>query len=101
SLAAIDRGALARAWMPWVFLSVFVTAWGIAPVKAFLNGGPAGAALYREKHVAPPPHAFLSPAFDVPALHRMVYREHPVEIEAVDTNRMHDPAYKAKRAEAA
>ena len=100
-LAAIPRAALVRAWMPWVFLSVFVTAWGIAPVKAFLNSGPAGAALYREKHVAPPPHAFLSPAFDVPQLHRMVFRDHPVEVEPVDRGRMHDPAYKAKRAEAA
>ena len=43
----------------------------------------------------------LSPAFEVPGLHRMVYREHPVEVDAVDRSRMHDPAYKAKRAEAA
>ena len=87
--------------MPWVFLSVFVTAWGAGPIKAFLNGGPAGAALYREKHVPPPPHAVLSPAFEVPGLHRMVYREHPVEVDAVDRSRMQDAAYKAKRAEAA
>ena len=98
---AIPRADLIRAWMPWVFLSVFVTAWGAGPIKAFLNGGPAGAALYREKHVPPPPHAVLSPAFEVPGLHRMVYREHPVEVDAVDRSRMHDAAYKAKRAEAA
>ena len=97
----IPRADLVRAWMPWVFLSVFVTAWGAGPFKAFLNGGPAGAALYREKHVPPPPHAVLSPAFEVPGLHRMVYREHPVEVDAVDRSRMHDAAYKAKRAEAA
>ena len=36
--------SLVRAWMPWVFLSVFVTVWGAGPTKAFLNGGPAGAA---------------------------------------------------------
>jgi lactate permease len=99
--AAIPRATLVRAWMPWVFLSVFVTVWGIGPSKAFLNAGPAGAALYLEKHVAPPPHPVLSPAFEVPALHRMVYREHPVEVDAVDRGRMHDPGYKAKRAEAA
>jgi lactate permease len=99
--AAIPRPALVRAWMPWVFLSVFVTLWGMAPVKAFLNGGPAGAALYREKHVASPPHAFLSPAFDVPWLHRMVFRDHPVEIDAVDRTRIDDASYRAKRAEAA
>jgi lactate permease len=99
--AAIPRRALVRAWMPWVFLSVFVTLWGMAPVKAFLNGGPAGAALYLEKHVAPAPHAVLSPAFDVPWLHRMVFRDHPVEVDAVDRTRIDDAAYRAKRAEAA
>jgi lactate permease len=98
---AITRAEFVRAWMPWVFLSVFVTVWGIGPTKAFLNAGPAGAAIYREKHVAPPPHAVLSPAFEVPGLHRMVYREHPVEVDAVDRARMHDAAYKARRAEAA
>ena len=87
---AIARAELVRAWMPWVFLSVFVTVWGIGPTKAFLNAGPAGAAIYREKHVAPPPHAVLSPAFEVPGLHRMVYREHPVEVDAVDRSRMSD-----------
>ena len=40
------RAAIVAAWMPWVFLSVFVTAWGTGTVKAFLNGGPAGAASY-------------------------------------------------------
>ena len=98
---AIARADLVRAWMPWVFLSVFVTVWGAGPTKAFLNGGPAGAAIYRAKHVAPPPHAVLSPAIEVPGLHRMVFREHPVEVDAVDRSRMSDPSYKAKRAEAA
>jgi lactate permease len=98
---AIPRPALVRAWMPWVFLSVFVTAWGIGPIKAFLNGGPAGAATYRTARTQPPPHAVLSPAFEVPALHRMVFREYPVEVDAVDRARMHERDYKAKRAEAA
>ena len=101
ALRHATRLELVRAWMPWVFLSIFVTAWGIGPIKAFLNGGPAGAAIYRERRVAPPPHAVLSPAFDVPALHRMVFREHPVEVDAVDRARMQDAGYKAKRAEAA
>jgi len=78
-----------------------VTVWGAGPTKAFLNGGPAGAAIYRAKHVAPPPHAVLSPAIEVPGLHRMVYREHPVEVDAVDRSRMSDPVYRARRAEAA
>jgi lactate permease len=101
TIARADRRTLVRAWMPWVFLSIFVTAWGTGSVKAFLNGGPQGFATYREKHVAPPPHAILSPAIDVPSLHRMVFREHPVEVDAVDRRRLDDPSYRAKRAEAA
>jgi lactate permease len=37
-----SRGQKLRAWMPWILLSVFVFAWGLTPVKAFLNGGAAG-----------------------------------------------------------
>ncbi len=33
--------------MPWLFLSVAVILWGLAPVKALLNGGPRGLAAYR------------------------------------------------------
>ncbi len=87
--------------MPWVFLSVFVTAWGIGPIKAFLSAGPAGTVAYRASGVQPPPHALLSPAIEVPALHRLVFREYPVEAEAVDRARMSDTAYRLKRAEAA
>ena len=97
----IPRRVLVRAWMPWFLLSVFVTAWGSGPVKAFLNGGPAGMARYRATQTQPPPHAVLSPAFEVPALHRMVFREYPVEPEAVDRSRLQDAEYKLKRAEAA
>jgi lactate permease len=102
-LAAVPagQGLVLRAWMPWIFLSVFVTAWGTGTIKAFLNGGPAGAARYQATGSAPPPHPVLSPAIDVPGLHRMVFREHPVEVDHVDRSRMQDPAYKAKRAEAA
>ena len=41
-VVSADEVEVIRAWMPWVFLSVFVTAWGAGPIKAFLNGGPAG-----------------------------------------------------------
>jgi lactate permease len=99
--APLPRRTVVRAWMPWIFLSVFVTAWGTGTIKAFLNAGPAGASRYLTARSAPPPHPVLSPAFDVPALHRMVFREHPVEADAVDRSRLRDPAYKAKRAEAA
>ena len=90
-----------RAFMPWVFLSICVTAWGAGPIKAFLTGGPAGMQTYRETGRQPPAHAVMSPAFDVPDLHRLVFREHPVEAEPVDRARIGDPAYRATRAEAA
>ena len=56
SSPAMTAGRSSRAWMPWVVLSVFVTAWGIGSVKAFLNAGPAGAASYRATGRAPAPH---------------------------------------------
>jgi len=31
-------GALVRAWLPWIVLSVFVFLWGVPQVKAFLDG---------------------------------------------------------------
>ena len=97
----IPRAALVRAWMPWIFLSAFVTAWGIGPVKAFLNAGPAGFASYRATGAQPAPHAVLSPAIEVPALHRMVFRDFPVEPDHVDRARLSDRDYRQKRAEAA
>jgi lactate permease len=90
-----------RAWMPWVFLSIFVTVWGAGPIKAFLNGGPSAAGAYLATGRAPAPHPVLSPAFDVPGLHRVVFRDHPVEVEPVDRTRLADEAYRASRAEPA
>jgi lactate permease len=63
---------------------VFVTVWGLTPVKA---------ALTRQ--------AWMAPAIDVPSLHRMVFRDAPVEPEAARPDLLADPAYKAKRGEAA
>lgn len=80
----VSRREAMRAWMPWVFLSMFVMLWGIGPVKAGLSRGP-----------------ILAPSFDVPGLHRMVYREYPVEPAPADRARLADPAYKSKRAEPA
>ena len=48
-----------RAWMPWVLLSIFVFAWGLKPVKAFLN-------------------SFSTVSVTVPALHNAVIRTVPV-----------------------
>ena len=83
SLATAPRGAVARAWIPWVFLSIAVIVWGLPPVKAALTKG------------------LLAPAWDVPRLHRTVFRDYPVVPERVDPSRIEEPAYRAQRAEAA
>jgi lactate permease len=101
SAAVHVSSSLRRAWMPWVFLSVFVTAWGAGPIKAFLNAGPAGMRTYRDTGRQPPPHPVLSRAFDVPEVHRRIFLDHPVEPEPVDRARIDDPAYRNTRAEAA
>jgi lactate permease len=82
--ATMATRVVARAWMPWILLSIFVTIWGLAPVKA---------ALTRQ--------AWMAPAVEVPSLHRMVFRDVPVEPEAARPELLADPAYKARRAEAA
>ncbi len=76
-------GPVARAWMPWIFLSIAVILWGLAPVKAFLNQGA------------------LAPSWKVPLLHRMVYRDYPVVTAPVDRARIADATYRNERAEAA
>ena len=81
--AAPPAGAVFRAWMPWIFLSVAVILWGLAPVKAFLNQGA------------------LAPSWKVPLLHRTVFRDYPVVTVPVDPARIADPAYQNARAEPA
>jgi lactate permease len=54
------------AWMPWIVLSVFVFAWGIGPVKDFLNGkGHSWASI-------------TNPSWAMPGLHNLVLRGPPV-----------------------
>jgi lactate permease len=93
-------GAITRAWMPWLFLSIAVILWGLAPVKAFLNGGPQGLVAYRAGG-RPYVSRVLSPSWNVPLLHRAVFRDYPVVPAAVDRSRVTDPAYRNERAEAA
>ncbi len=98
--AAPVRGAVLRAWMPWLFLSVAVILWGLAPVKVLLNGGPRAVAVYHaggKPGVSP----ILSPAWEVPLLHRGVFRDYPVVTTRVDQARVSDPSYRAAHAEAA
>ena len=97
----VPRGAIVRAWMPWVFLSLFVVAWGLTPVKALLNGGPAGMIAYSKTRKPPAPNAVLSPVVAVPRLHRTIFREYPVEPRPVDRTLIRDAAYRAVHAEAA
>jgi lactate permease len=95
-----SRAELTRAWMPWLFLSIAVILWGLAPVKAFLNGGPQGLAAYRTGG-QPFVSSVLSPGWNVPLLHRAVFRDYPVVPVAVDRARIHDLTYRNGRAEAA
>ncbi len=97
---AVSRGAIARAWMPWFFLSLAVMLWGLAPAKAFLNGGPRGLSMYRagERPAASP---VLQPVWDVPLVHRTVFRDYPVVPTRIDSSRIGDPAYRNAHAEAA
>jgi lactate permease len=53
-----SRGAVLRAWMPFVILSVFVFLWGLPSVKRVLN--------------------VVTPVFPVPGLHQGVARVEPV-----------------------
>jgi lactate permease len=92
--------AVLRAWVPWLFLSLAVILWGLAPVKAFLNGGPRGLAMYQAGE-RPYVSRTLAPSWNVPLLHRTVFRDYPVVPEAVDRARIQDPAYRNERAEAA
>jgi len=86
--------------MPWLFLSIAVILWGLAPVKALLNGGPQGLAAYRAGG-RPYVSRVLSPTWNVPLLHRGVFRDYPVVPAPVDRARINDPAYRNERGEAA
>lgn len=55
---------LLQAWMPWVFLAVFVALWGVPSIKTFLN-------------------SLFNPSFQVPFLHGVVFRTAPVTPTAV------------------
>jgi lactate permease len=50
---------VARAWMPWIVLTVFVFIWGLPPVKTALN-------------------AIFAPAFPIEGLHQMIEKMPPV-----------------------
>ncbi len=64
------RGAVLRAWMPFVILSVFVFLWGLPSVKKVLN--------------------VVTPIFPVPGLHQGVARVAPVVSGVVPENALFD-----------
>jgi len=81
--ASPAAGSVARAWMPWLFLSLVVIVWGLPATKRALTG------------------PVLAPAVQVPGLHRAVFRDYPVVAERIDQARLGDPAYRNQHAEAA
>jgi lactate permease len=86
--------------MPWVFLSVIVILWGLPSMKALMNGGSAGLSAFREGKPAVVSMT-LSPTWDVPLLHRYVFRDFPVEATPVDRAKVGETSYRNTRAEAA
>jgi lactate permease len=75
--------SVARAWTPWIFLSIAVIVWGLPATKVALTG------------------PVLSPAIEVPLLHRTVFRDFPVVPAPIDRARVDDAAYRREHAEAA
>lgn len=67
---AQTKGAVLRAWMPWVLMSAFVFVWGVPMVKDAMNGGKKDAhnLLYGITEIKVP----------VPWLHNAVVRTEPV-----------------------
>jgi lactate permease len=96
-VAPIPGRLLVRAWLPWILLSVFVTIWGLTPVKRLLTTGswsPGDSAAVSVSR-------WLAPKLDVPGLHRRVFREYPVVASPVEIARINNAAYQQGHAEPA
>jgi lactate permease len=72
---AYSTGEIARAWMPFAILSLFVLLWGLPSVKLAMNKAttPAFEVVLPNGKVRLGP-----PGWDVPYLHNAVYRARPV-----------------------
>jgi lactate permease len=68
-------GQVARAWMPFAILSIFVLVWGLPSIKLALNKAttPAFRVVLPDGKVRPGP-----PGWNVPYLHNAVFRSAPV-----------------------
>jgi lactate permease len=75
SIRKYTAGQVARAWMPFAVLSVFVLVWGLPTVKLAINKAttPAFRVILPDGKVRPGP-----PGWNVPYLHNAVYRSAPV-----------------------
>src|SRR6266511_3787290 len=69
------RAQIAKAWAPFVILTVFVLLWGLPSIKNTLNRAttPSFAVTLPDGKPRPGP-----PGWDVPMLHNRVYRDKPV-----------------------
>ena len=65
-----STGKVVKAWMPWVFLSLFVFAWGTPQVKTFLNGGPKGQPNFL--------YGISVKNYEMPLLHKNIIKVPPV-----------------------
>jgi lactate permease len=65
-----STGKVVKAWMPWVFLSLFVFAWGTPQVKTFLNGGTKDKPNFLM--------GYTTKTYEIPRLHKLVIKVPPV-----------------------
>ncbi|HZM10265.1 MAG TPA: L-lactate permease [Candidatus Limnocylindrales bacterium] len=74
-----SRGEVARAWLPWLILSVIVFCWGTVTVKKMLN---TPEKVFTSMATwSTPPSKITSPAFPVHGLNKLVERTPPVVIK--------------------
>ncbi len=69
------RGQVARAWMPFAILTIFVLLWGLPSIKNTLNRATTPSFAVTMPNGKPRPGP---PGWDVPMLHGRVYRDKPV-----------------------
>ena len=69
-----STGKVVKAWMPWVFLSLFVFVWGTPQVKTFLNGGTKANPNFL--------YGYTTKTYEIPLVHKMVIKTPPVVAKA-------------------
>jgi lactate permease len=89
-----SRGETARAWVPWLLLSLCVFLWGVPQVRTLLEGGLTPKAIAEREKKAAAENRPVAPLtwweqpsalagrtvvrFEIPPLHNRVYRSPPV-----------------------